>query len=304
MMGLPFDRPGQFFRGNLHAHSTNSDGRLSPVELVNAYRQEGYDFLVISDHFMEHYGFAVTDSRALRDETFTTILGAELHGPSLANGGLWHIVAAGLPLDFAPRAWDESGPEIAARAAAAGAFIGLAHPAWNGVTPSDALSVECAHAIEIHNEGHTNDSDRGNGWYLADLLATAGRRINVFAADDAHFGDRADRFGGWVMVRAESREPEALLVALKAGHFYSSTGPEIAGISIDAEQIRISCSPVDRILVGGRGSTCRWLHGVGLTQASFPLGPFGGAFCRVTIVDADGKRAWSNPIWLEEAMLG
>nr|MDQ3044779.1 phosphotransferase [Chloroflexota bacterium] len=264
----------------------------------------GYDFLVITDHFMEHYGFAVTDSREFRDESFTTLLGAELHGPSLTNGGLWHIVAAGLPLDFASQRQEESGPEIAARAAATGAFIGLAHPAWNGVTPSDALSVKSAHAIEIHNEGHTNDSDRGDGWYLADLLATAGWRFSVFAADDAHFGERADRFGGWVMVRAQSLEPDALVAALKAGHFYSSTGPTIEAITIDRERIRIACSPAARILLGGRGSTCRWLHGEDLTHASFPLGPFAGAFCRVTIVDAAGKRAWSNPIWLEEAMLG
>jgi hypothetical protein len=33
---------------------------------------------------------------------------------------MWHFVAAGLPLDFEPPQEDETGPDIAARAAAAG----------------------------------------------------------------------------------------------------------------------------------------------------------------------------------------
>ena len=32
-------------------------------------------------------------------------------------------------------------------------------------------------------------------------------------------------------------------------------------------------------------------------EAEFDLAPFRGTYCRVTVVDATGKRAWSNPIW-------
>ena len=90
----------------------------------------------------------------------------------------------GLPLDFAPQEPGEDGTEIAARAKAAGAFVSLPHPQWTGVTPKDARKIEDFDAIEIHNEGHTNDSDRGNGWFLADLMATAGYRFSCTAADD------------------------------------------------------------------------------------------------------------------------
>jgi len=31
----PFDKPGQWFRGNLHTHSTRSDGRLTPEALAD-----------------------------------------------------------------------------------------------------------------------------------------------------------------------------------------------------------------------------------------------------------------------------
>jgi hypothetical protein len=34
-----------------------------------------------------------------------------------------------------------------------------------------------------------------------------------------------------------------------------------------------------------------------ISEAEFDLAPFRGSYCRVTVVDAAGKRAWSNPIW-------
>jgi len=37
-------------KGNLHAHTTFSDGRLTVEEVVSRYRDIGYDFLAITDH--------------------------------------------------------------------------------------------------------------------------------------------------------------------------------------------------------------------------------------------------------------
>jgi len=47
-----------------------------------------------------------------------------------AVGELWHIVAAGLPLDFDPAGPTETGADLAKRAREAGAFIGIANTAW------------------------------------------------------------------------------------------------------------------------------------------------------------------------------
>ena len=126
------------------------------------------------------------------------------------------------------------------------------------------------------------------------------RDFLAYAADDAHFGDRPDHFGGWVHVRAAALDPAALLVALKAGHYYSSTGPELHEVAIEDGVIRVVCSPARAIHVAGRGSVARYKLGDGLTAAQFPLDPFLSAYCRVTITDAAGKRAWSNPIWFDD----
>src|SRR5947209_6191196 len=79
MESLPFDKPGRFWRGNLHTHSTLSDGALSPEEVCALYRDAGYDFLALTDHFLERYGYPVADTRPFRNDGFTTLLGAELH---------------------------------------------------------------------------------------------------------------------------------------------------------------------------------------------------------------------------------
>ena len=45
-----FDPKLPFFKGNLHCHTTESDGKLSPDEVVALYRDLGYDFLALTDH--------------------------------------------------------------------------------------------------------------------------------------------------------------------------------------------------------------------------------------------------------------
>ena len=130
----PFSSPGRFWRGNLHTHSNLSDGALEPRAVVDAYKTAGYDFMQLSEHFIGNFDFPIADTRSFRSNNFTTLIGAELHAPETAVGELWHIVAAGLPLDF-PRNLDgETGARVAQRAAEAGAFIGIAHPAWSQLT--------------------------------------------------------------------------------------------------------------------------------------------------------------------------
>ena len=114
-----FSAPGRFWRGNLHTHSTLSDGVLPPAEVCRRYAAEGYDFIALTDHFVGCYGYPIADTLPFRRAGFTTILGAELHSGAMANGELWHILAVGLPPDFAPPNspdfWPVEGQETAAQ---------------------------------------------------------------------------------------------------------------------------------------------------------------------------------------------
>jgi hypothetical protein len=299
MTPAPFARKGRFWRGNLHTHSTRSDGRLAPEAVVDFYRDAGYDFLMLSDHFWECYGYPVTDTRGLCSSGFTTLLGAELHAPITAKDQDWHIVAAGLPPDFAPWTSGETIQSMCRRAAAAGAFLGIAHPQWYGLTAGDALSIPEAHAVEIYNHSCAVECDRGDGLVVLEEALAAGRRLNAYAADDAHFAS-PDAAGGWVMVKSERLEPELLLDALKRGDFYSSQGPEIHDIVIDGGAVRVACSPASWVSIAGSGSGSACVHGDDMTTATLPLDCLQeGGYLRVTVTDDRGRRAWSNPIWLQ-----
>ncbi len=245
-----FTAPGRFWRGNLHTHSTLSDGRLEPAEVCRLYREIGYDFLCLSDHFLSRYGFPIADTRPFRTNAFTTILGAEVHASANSHGEIWHILAVGLPPDFAPTGAAETGVALAARAKAAGAFVAIAHPQWSGLDDADGRAMAAhAHAVEIYNHGCELECRRGDGAYLLDRLLNDGHRLTAYAADDAHFRVD-DGFGGWVMVKAESNEPEALLAALKAGHFYSSQGPRLDDFRVAGGEAHVECSPVVNVAAG------------------------------------------------------
>jgi hypothetical protein len=300
-----FSAAGKFHRGNLHTHSTESDGVLAPEEVCRRYQAEGYDFIALTDHFVGLFNYPITDTTAFRNDRFTTIFGAELHTGTMENGHLWHLVAAGLPRDFTPPnaphfrpvKGSESAASIAQRARDAGACVAIAHPHWSGMTEADARTIEAAHAVEIYNHGCVVDNDRGEGFLTLEHLLNGGRKLNLIATDDAHF-NTPDFFGGWVMVKATQNTPEALLAALKAGEYYSSTGPQISDIRFTGDGVEVDCSSAATVIVQGRGTSMATLHGNSMTTAQLSLDRLAESpWVRVTVIDRAGKRAWSNPIW-------
>ena len=303
-----FTAPGRFWRGNLHTHSNRSDGALEPEEVCRRYKAEGYDFIALTDHFIGPYGYPIVDTKPFRDNSFTTILGAEIHSGAMENGELWHILAVGLPEDFAPSNapgfhpvdGQETGPELAARARAAGAYVAVAHPEWGGLSLADARSIDAAHAVEVYNHGCQVGADRAEGFWHLDRLLEEGRRLTLCATDDAHFSE-PDHFGGWTMVKAEENTPEALLEALKAGHCYASTGPEIHQVEWKEDAVSVETSPCTAVIIQGKGSAATAQHGDGLTRSTLPLDRFSASpWLRLTVVDGAGRRAWTNPVWREE----
>ena len=298
-----FSAPGRFHRGNLHTHSALSDGCLDPAEVCRRYKAEGYDFISLTDHFVGRYGYPIADTRAFRDARFTTIPGAELHSGTMQNGELWHLLAVGLSDDFAPPNApgflpvedQETGPELARRARDAGAFVAIAHPHWSGLTLADALSIEAAHSVEIYNHGCAVGCDREGGGHVLDLMLSQGRDLSLIATDDAHFTE-PDHFGGWVMVKADENDPDALLAALKRGDFYSSQGPEIRAVDLTEDAVIVETTAVSSVIVQGHGSAATATHGTSMTRSAVPRARVAASpWLRVTVIDAAGRRAWTNP---------
>lgn len=299
---------GRFYRGNLHCHSNRSDGLVGPEEVVHAYRNAGYDFVCLSDHFEEQYGWQITDTRAFRDDNFTTILGAELSSASWDERLCFWVVVAGISPEFAAPPVHHHAEAIG-RARNEGAFVVMLHPGINNLSLAEAISglpgLGAIHAVEVYNHNAAMGAipDRDNGAYMLDGLLEGGRRLLVTAADDAHWGHLRDRFGGWLVVHSARLEADALVRSMLAGHYYSTQGPELREMVLDGDLLQVKTSDAYAISLTTSGD--RWRSGAerhaeldgSITEAEFNVAPFRGSYCRVIVVDEAGKRAWGNPIW-------
>ncbi|MEO1399502.1 MAG: phosphotransferase, partial [Pseudomonadota bacterium] len=76
-------------------------------------------------------------------------------------------------------------------------------------------------------------------------------------------------------------------------------GP-LTGIEIEVvgDTIHVESSAASTLIVQGHGSAATALHGASMTSSQMDLGRFANSpWMRVTVVDAAGKKAWSNPLW-------
>ncbi len=139
--------------------------------------------------------------------------------------------------------------------------------------------------------------DTDNGAYWDELLGM-GKKLFAVATDDGHA--MYQHCNGWVVVNAENNV-KAILEALKNGAFYSSCGPEIKDFHVDDEGVaHIEASECEKIIF-----QCDKHPSKKLTAKDTPLVKAelnlkdDYDYIRVTIEDKNGKKAWTNPIFLK-----
>ncbi len=291
-MTNPFKAEGEFIKGNLHTHTTNSDGEFSPQQAVDHYREAGYGFLALTDH---NY---LTEPEALSTDGLVMLPGEELHQGKGELGQVHHLVAIGMtehieipPTDDLQEALDYIAPRCR--------FAFIAHPYWTSMTYMDILGRTGFIGIEVFNftcEAGIGRGDSGSHW---DQLLARDRILYGFGVDDAHC-HYPDSLGGWTMVKVSERTPEALYEAILAGNFYASSGPTIEDVTIEANNVTVRCSPCQAVHViapgAGQGTTTRRLarDGGPYTQVTLPVGEAWDPI-RIECVDERGRKAWTNP---------
>ncbi len=288
----PFDRPGLWLRGNLHTHTTNSDGKVSLETAARWFADHGYDFLAITDHNR------VTPIPA-DGAPLILFSGAEI--TAHRNGVDYHVLAIGV--DGAPLPYHADPQKTIKAINAAGGLAIIAHPYWHDHTLNDLLPLEGHAGIEIFNSGCWLELQKGHSLVHWDLLLRRGQRIWGFAADDSHWG-YPDYGLGWVVVKAAAREPAAILAALRAGEFYCSMGPQIHDVALDERLVTVRCSPARAVYVTGDYNHCpnaiQARNGPSLTAVTVRLHPQ-QVYFRVEVVDAAGRSAWTQPVWVAPA---
>jgi len=292
----PFRVPGNWYRANLHAHTTNSDGDLSPEDCVECYRRLGYHILALTDHWH------VSVPQGKRDG-FLVIPGAELDGGKSAQGTGLHIVGLNMRTrGTIARPRRRTAQQMVDVIRADGGEALIAHPYWSGLMAPDMAGLRDCFAMEVYNTGCDLEILRGFSMSHWDDVLSLGHYLGAVAVDDGHH-HAFDHGLGWTMIRATSLTTRAVMEALRRGRYYSSTGPEIRDLQVANGRVHVRTSRVKSIALVSAphvGARRRAPEGKTITRAALPVpGPRYARYCRVEITDQQGGTAWSNPILLQ-----
>ncbi|MFI3171205.1 MAG: PHP domain-containing protein [Eubacteriales bacterium] len=321
-----FPDNGNWYKGNLHSHSTNSDGCLTPEESVALFKENGYHFLCLSEHDLY-----TNLTEELSGESFLLIPGVEasavLYEEESANRIKLHHIHGILGTremqeqaqelfrekiePFVQRKYygewngQEAAQELVDTLTKKGCFTIYNHPIWSKVDGEDFLNTEGLIGMEIFNYNTVNESGTGYDVTYWDALLRKGKRVYGFASDDNHNeGFFDDACGGYIVVKAKSLTHDDIITAIMKGDFYSSAGPEIYDWGIQDNRVYVKCSPVNRVnFIAGNyvnaGTTvlCDTIEET-MEEASFVL-KGDESYIRIECIDKNGKTAWSNPIFLK-----
>jgi len=328
---------GNFYKANLHCHTTVSDGKLTPEEVKGLYKGAGYSVVAFTDHdvFIPHHD--------LTDESFLALSGFEgefnENYPSGKDYKTSHLcfIAGKRDNDIHP-IWNpecayignspdyhhmikydpegfstvrSNSPECInsaiRRAKAAGFFVTYNHPVWSLDDYNQYTQYEGMHAMEIYNHDCNIYTFHGYVPEMYDDMLRLGKRLFAVAADDNHNDNGTDSYGsdslgGFVMIKAERLEYETITDALFRGDFYASTGPEIKELYIEDGKIKVKTSGAVSIgmSTARRSAKTRFAKvGEYIYEAEFPIDE-GGKYFRITVNDEKGRHAHSRAYFLDE----
>lgn len=310
----------RWLKGQTHAHSNRSgDSDTPPEDVARWYAAHGFDFLIFTDHD--------TVTSLGRVGPLLTIAGAELtqnlercrpaepaapHCPLHVNAlFVDRPASASVPQDGNLERLDRYTAALQ-KTAALGGLAQINHPNFHygaaNATLLAELSRRGARFVELANEAwdsnNQGDATHPSTEQLWDDALGLGARLFAIASDDAHHYDDAERVRsrgedvfpgdlGFIVVRARN-DPASIRASMEHGDFYASTGVWLETLDRAASTLTLEVRGEARFeLIGRGGKVLEQQHG---QRAVFALGTIDG-YVRVRVTDANGRRAWTQPIW-------
>jgi hypothetical protein len=280
------DRGGQWYKGNLHAHTSPASGcgTLRVEHVWNLYAKAGYDFLALSDHM---------DFSVYQDQRMIWLPGVEWNSPTGEHTGVYSpdhsVIRRCIEIDDQGKLLQFlDGKE---------ALVVLNHPNWQLVPHYRREQLEARRGydgIEIYNhvierlDGYAISTDK---W---DYLLMKDRRVLALASDDSH--NAADIGNAWVRVRGAERSASAILGALRRGNFYCSSGQDFTDIRREGKRIVIETADAQEIQAIGCGGV-RFERVKGACM-SFELSHAFGPYVRFAAYGQGSDMAWTQPFFL------
>lgn len=323
----------RYFRANLHTHTTVSDGRLTPLEVKEAYKTRGYQIIAFTDHEV------CVPHPELADEDFLPLTSYELafnpkgackflrktyhlcfiakdpenrwqvYDPTLIVGNSGSY-ADGVVCDgFEDRDYSlEQVNDVIARANAHGYLVAYNHPAWSLQDHTDYAGLKGLWAMEVYNNHCNRVGFDDNNSQVYQALLNQGNHLFPLATDDFHrMPNEHFIAGGWVMVGAQKLDYPSVIQALERGDFYASTGPCIHSLTLDGTVLRFTCTPSQHVMLFSQSRhATQFAHedDSPVTCGEFDLEPWlrcweeygrqEDAFIRLVFTDAAGNKAYTR----------
>ena len=335
MKKILLDESKNFYRGNMHCHSTLSDGHFTPEELKELYKSRGYSFLAITAH--EHFN----NNSYLDDEDFITLTSAEFAIKEFpTQSTLKNFDMKVCHLNFYAKRQDNdytfcynsaadhfSKPErrpsinrpekdheriyghegisaLIKEANEHGFFVCYNHPRWSLENYADYLGYDGLWGVEIYNHACCVDGVYDYDINVLDDMLRDGKRVFASCGDDNHNrgAEFMQSFGASIWVNADSLSYENIVDGLMSGNFYSSMGPEIYSLYVEDGRVYVKCSDAERISYSTRGRRSKAVNakeGEYLNEASFEIRETDGYF-RIEVMNEKGQRANTQAFFLNE----
>lgn len=333
---------GQFYKANMHTHTTCSDGQMTPEQIKQLYKSHGYSVVAYTDHDI------MIDHSDLNDDGFLAITSYEVEtnrptdgfdawdrtptyhlnfyatrpdetfypcaNPGYTWGNARALVQDYYKGDYRRRYSVEGQNDMIAQAGAAGFLVSYNHPDWSLHHYPDYAGLEGLHTIEVYNSGCflAGYSIDASEHAFQDMLAQ-GKRVFPVATDDIHVP--RDAFGGWICVKAKALTYEDYMAAYRKGDFYASWGPAIEDLYLEDGVLRVFCSSAREISLHTERRVARRVYATdgALPFAEFDLkqyfndvhrgGNDGRAFVRLVVIDENGNKALTRAYFADELSL-
>ena len=310
----------RWYKGNIHTHTTESDGDADPHTVTRWYRRHGYDFLVLSDH--NHLTLLDYSSGKRRFKRPLMVPGEEVTALIQQGDIPIHINGIGISRVIEPVDAGDVVSTIQANVdniLGAGGIASINHPNFHWAFDQEALKqVTGASLLEVFNGVDLANTYGGPGKpsseEIWDGVLTAGRVIYGVATDDSHnyhdfIPGLANPGRGWVVVRAPELSQDAIVEALASGEFYASTGVVISDLEISKESVSLrieqdwsqvygNVRDWDQIyrteFIGRGGKKLAELAG---QEVAYRIRGDEG-YVRAKITGSGGVQAWTQPVFV------
>ena len=296
-----------WFKGNLHAHTTESDGDSSPRKVVEWYRDHGFDWVALTDHNTR----TVIPPDDAPDPSPLVLTGEEVTVEMPGQEKVVVVQGVAISKVIEPTAAEDVFSTVQSRVDAIVKAGGLpclmVHYGMRDFAPESIQDIEGSHLLEIYNIKATMDApvDPSLPSYedIWDIMLTSGKVVYGVAVDDAHhfkeFGpDKVNPGGAWVMVRAPELSESGIVSSLTSGDFYASTGVELQTLETTGGEIALEITPVPgetyRTAFVGRGGT--QLDEQSGDRAAYRLSG-GDGYARAVVSSSSGSKAWTQPVF-------